>query len=290
MTKPVKVGKTLIGDGSFSMIAGPCSVESLPQFLRIASELKPLGIQGLRGGMFKLRTNPDSFQGLGEEAFQIAIEVKRHMDLPFYSEVTDPRQIEAMIDVVDVFQVGSRNMHNYALLKELGKTRKPILLKRGFCALIKEWLLAAEYIIQGGNDQIILCERGIRTFETAVRNTFDINAIAYIKQNTPFPILADPSHGTGVASLVAPISLGAIAAGADGLIVEVHNDPRQALSDGSQALNVPEMRKLVEQIQMLLPALHRTMSSPAVAGKPTNNGWKSFSDSINEPSEIHTAQ
>lgn len=262
MTKSVKVGDLEVGGSSFVVIAGPCSVESSEQFLSIAQKVKSTGAVALRGGMFKLRTDPNSFQGLGREAFAIAKEVKAQLKMPFFSEVTDPRQISDMAEVVDAFQVGSRNMHNYALLKELGQTRKPILLKRGFCALIKEWLLAAEYVLQGGNDQIILCERGIRTFETATRNTFDINAIAYIKQNSPFPVLADPSHATGAASLVAPISLAAAAAGADGLIVEVHGDPTKALSDGHQALDIPAFSELMKQMTQLLPVVGRKLSKP----------------------------
>ncbi len=258
--KPVKVGSTVVGGGSFTIWAGPCSVESLEQLRETANQVKKMGASGLRGGLFKLRTDPASFQGLGRDAFAIAAQVKKDVGLPFVSEVTDPRQIEAMLEVVDAFQVGSRNMHNYSLLKELSGQDKPILLKRGFSATFKEWMLAADYLIKGGNDQIILCERGIRTFETATRNTFDINAIALVKEATPFPILADPSHGTGIARLVPHVALAAAAAGADGLLIEVHPDPAHALSDGQQSLNFDEFAGLMDRMPKLLRALDREMS------------------------------
>ena len=182
-------------------------MESTEQFSKVASEVKSKGAVGLRGGVFKLRTNPEAFQGLGREAYDIVKKVKAETGLPFVSEITDPRQIADLHDVVDAFQVGSRNMHNYSLLKELSHLKKPVLLKRGLAALFKEWMLAADYLVQGGNDNIILCERGIRTFETATRNTFDINAIVLAKKETHFPVLADPSHGTGIAALVPGVAL-----------------------------------------------------------------------------------
>jgi 3-deoxy-7-phosphoheptulonate synthase len=258
-SKPVKVGTTTVGDGSFTVWAGPCSVESYEQFSRTAAKVRQMGGVGLRGGMFKLRTDPSSFQGLGRDAFEIVARVKKETGLPYVSEVTDPRQIGDFINVVDGFQIGSRNMHNYALLKEVAQTRLPILLKRGFSATFKEWMLAAEYLIKGGNDQIILCERGIRTFETATRNTFDINAIALAKAETPFPVLADPSHGTGIAKLVTPVALAAAAAGADGLLIEVHPEPAKALSDGYQSLNFSDFENLMHRLPRVLGALERTM-------------------------------
>lgn len=258
-TKPVKFGSLEIGSNGFSVIAGPCSVESKEQFLETSTAVKRIGAVGLRGGLFKLRTDPNSFQGLGNEAFAIAKAVRLQVGLPFISEVTDPRQISDLVDVVDAFQVGSRNMHNYSLLKELGQTNKPILLKRGFSALFKEWMLAAEYIVKGGNEQIVLCERGIRTFETATRNTFDINAIVLAKQTTPFPVLADPSHGTGAATMVGPVALAAAAAGADGLLIEVHPQPEKALSDGYQSLNFSQFEKLMDQLEKVLSALGRKL-------------------------------
>ena len=250
-TIPVKVGSQEFGGKEFSVIAGPCAVESLEQFMNTAQAVKQSGAVALRGGLFKLRTNPNTFQGLGLDAFEIAKAVREKTGMPFFSEVTDPRQIADFHDVVDAFQVGSRNMHNYALLKELGQTRKPILLKRGFAALFKEWMLAAEYIVKGGNNQIILCERGIRTFETATRNTFDVNAIALAKLHTPFPVMADPSHGTGDSKLVTPIALAAAAAGADGLLIEVHPDPANALSDGYQSLNFKEFAAMMTKIKKI---------------------------------------
>jgi len=258
-TSPVKVGQVSIGGSQspFTVVAGPCSVESLDQFSTIAESVKLNGAFALRGGMFKLRTNPESFQGLGQEAFGIVQIVKKQTGLPFFSEVTDPRQISDMMDLVDVFQVGSRNMYNYALLKELGQIKKPVLLKRGFSGRVKEWLLAADYVIKGGNNQVILCERGIRTFENCTRNTFDLNAIAYVKHYSSYPVLADPSHATGDRNLVIPMSLAAAAAGADGLIVEVHNQPDQTKSDGFQALDLNQFAGLMKSLEKLLPALGR---------------------------------
>ncbi len=256
----VKVGSGTIGTGTFSVWAGPCSVESAEQFAKTAALVKRFGGVGLRGGLFKLRTDPTAFQGLGREAYDIAKKVKADVALPFVSEITDPRQISDLLDVVDMFQVGSRNMHNYALLKELGQTKKPILLKRGFAATFKEWMLAADYIFKGGNEAIVLCERGIRTFETSTRNTFDINSIALAKIETPFPVIADPSHGTGRADLVVPISLAAAAAGADGLLIEVHPDPATAKSDGNQSLTFAQYETLMTKLPKLLNALDRKMA------------------------------
>jgi 3-deoxy-7-phosphoheptulonate synthase len=256
----VKVGSTTVGGGPFSVWAGPCSVESLQQFSLAAHAVRRLGGAGLRGGLYKLRTDPKAFQGLGREAFEFVVQVKREVGLPFISEITDPRQIGDFLDVVDAFQVGSRNMHNYALLKELGRVDKPVLLKRGLAATFKEWMLAADYLVQGGNERVILCERGIRTFETATRNTFDINAIALARIETPFPVLADPSHGTGRADLVTPIALAAAAAGADGLLIETHPDPSQAKSDGFQSLNFTELEDLMTRLPRLLEALDRKMA------------------------------
>ena len=216
----------------------------------------------LRGGLFKMRTRPESFQGLGSEAFSIAKQVKQEVQLPFVSEITDPRQMSDMYDVVDMFQVGSRNMHNYSLLKELGQQNKPVLLKRSFSGRIEEWLMSAEYILKEGNPNVILCERGIRTFETATRNTFDLNAVAYLKQNTHLPVIADPSHGTGQRPLVRPMALAAAAAGADGIIVEVHPRPDQAKSDGFQALNTNDFEDLMKRLSLVLQAVDRKVRTP----------------------------
>lgn len=243
------------------MIAGPCSIESKEHFLTTAQAVKESGATLLRGGMFKLRTNAETFQGLRSDAFQLAKEVKAETGMSFLSEVTDPRQISDMIGVVDAFQVGSRNMYNYSLLTELGKTQTPIVLKRGFSGTIKEWLGAAEYITREGNMNVVLCERGIRSFDSETRNVFDINAIAYIKENTDFPILADPSHGTGVRNLVTPVSLAAAAAGADGLMIEVHPDPDNALSDGFQTLNFAQFENLISSLEPVLAATQTKLST-----------------------------
>jgi 3-deoxy-7-phosphoheptulonate synthase len=259
-TRTVKISDNLTIGEDFVVMAGPCSIESRAQFQQTATKIKSGGAHILRGGIYKLRTNPDSFQGLGENAYDLAKEIKNQLSIPFISEVTDPRQIADMYDIVDIFQVGSRNMHNYALLKELGSIDKPILLKRGFSGLISEWIHSAEYISKGGNDRVILCERGIRTFETATRNTFDINAIAYIKQKTDFPIIADPSHGTGESNLVIPVALAAAIAGADGVIVEVHPSPQKALSDGFQALTFDQFDLLMTQLPKALAVIEKKLA------------------------------
>lgn len=215
-----------------------------------------MGATALRGGIFKMRSRADSFQGLGADALAIAQRVKQEVQLPFVCEITDPRQIDCLSEVVDVFQVGARNMHNYELLKELGKGRKPVLLKRGLAAYLDEFLLAAEYISRGGNEQILLCERGIRTFETSTRNTLDLSAVPYLKQRCPFPVIVDPSHATGLRELVIPMSLAAAAAGADGVIVEVHPQPENALSDGRQALTLEDFQILVPKLKRILEAIN----------------------------------
>jgi len=247
------------GGQSVPIIAGPCSVESEDQLMTIASALSDLNVPFLRGGLYKLRTNPESFQGLGEEGFEIARKVSQHFKMPFATEVTDVRQIEKLQDVTSIFQVGTRNMYNYDLLKELGKAGKPVLLKRAFSATYSEFLNAAEYIFSKGNQEVILCERGIRTFVRDTRNTFDINAIPFLKQKSGLPIVADPSHGTGLTSLVEPVGLAALAAGADGLLIEVHNKPEVALSDGQQALTPSQFKTLVEKADHILKAFGRSL-------------------------------
>jgi 3-deoxy-7-phosphoheptulonate synthase len=245
----------------FQVIAGPCSIESQDQFFKIAEELKAMGVNLLRGGLYKLRTRPDTFQGHGQVAYPWAVEVKKHLNMGFVSEITDPRQIDELSDVVDCYQVGARNMYNYDLLKELGRQKLPVLLKRAFSATIDEWLYACEYLEKGGNTSVILCERGIRTFETKTRNTLDVNAIAYAKQFCKFPILSDPSHGTGRADLVEQAALASIAAGADGLLIEVHNDPTQALSDKDQALDLAQFKIVFEKSKKLYTFL-KEQNSP----------------------------
>lgn len=259
-TKPVQVGSVVIGGPEFTVIAGPCSIESHGQFLETALAVKSAGAVLLRGGVWKLRTSAKTFQGLGPEAFGFIKDVLNQTQMKLVSEVTDPRQIEMIDDYVEMYQVGSRNMHNYALLKELGQTRKPILLKRGFSAFVDEWIKAAEYITLGGNEKVILCERGIRTFETSTRNTLDLNSVVYAKANTHFPVIVDPSHAVGVRAFVPQLALAAVAAGADGIIVEVHPRPAEALSDGMQALTVPDFKDLMKKTEKILAALDRPLN------------------------------
>lgn len=259
-TRTVQVGPIQIGGPEFTVIAGPCSIENHSQFLETALAVKAAGAVLLRGGVWKLRTSAQTFQGLGPEAFGFIKEVLEQTQMKLVSEVTDPRQIEMLDDYVEMYQVGSRNMHNYALLKELGQTQKPILLKRGFAAFVDEWIKAAEYISLGGNDKVILCERGIRTFETATRNTLDLNSVVYAKARTDFPVIVDPSHAVGIRELVAPLALAAAAAGADGIIVEVHPRPLEALSDGPQALTVPDFKELMQKLERVLSALDRPLN------------------------------
>ncbi|MEI7440184.1 MAG: 3-deoxy-7-phosphoheptulonate synthase [bacterium] len=245
----LKIGGKSGGAGAFPIIAGPCSIEGKAHYLHTGNFLKDLGIQVLRGGIFKARTSPHSFQGIRESALEWLPQTKKDLGLPLVSEVNDPRQIEVLDDFLDCYQVGTRNMFNYELLKELGKTKKPIILKRGFAAMIKEWLLAAEYLVQSGNEEIILCERGIRTFEPLTRNTLDLTAVAYLKQNTHFPVIVDPSHAAGDSALVIPLAKASKALGADGILVEVHPEPGKALSDGDQALDFEGMRNLYHSLQ-----------------------------------------
>lgn len=258
-TRPVKVGQVTIGGPEFVAIAGPCSIENHAQFSTAAKGVKAAGASLLRGGIWKLRTSAKSFQGLGNEALNFIKDVLRSNSLDLVSEVTDPRQIEMLDEFVAMYQVGSRNMHNYALLKELGQTRKPVLIKRGFSAFVDEWIKSAEYVTQGGNENVILCERGIRTFETVTRNTLDLNAVAYVKANTELPVIVDPSHAVGVPELIPPMALASVAAGADGIIVEVHPNPAEALSDGHQALTLPEFDMLMRSVKKVLGALDRPL-------------------------------
>lgn len=256
---PSGVQSIVIGGKDVVVVAGPCSIESEAHLRDTALAVAKRGASLLRGGVFKMRTNPESFQGLGAPAFEFLNRVKLDAGLPLVSEVTDPRQIEIMQESVDVFQVGARNMYNYELLKELGRTKRPVILKRAFAATIDEWIHAAEYVVQGGNDRVILCERGIRTFETATRNTLDLNAVAWIKAHTDFPVFVDPSHGTGRRELVTPMALAGIAAGADGIICEVHPRPDEALSDAFQALDYAAFENLVEQVERVAFAIGRPL-------------------------------
>lgn len=259
--KAVNVGPWSFGGSQLQVIAGPCSVESKEQLLTIARSVRQSGATILRGGIHKMRTNPNSFQGLGDSGLPIVSDVKKELGLPVVCEITDPRQIEGFLEHVDFFQVGSRNMYNYALLKELGTIDRPILLKRGFSALIEEWVSAADYIRQGGNQNVVLCERGIRSFEKITRNTLDLAAVTWVKQNTDLPIVVDPSHATGIPSLIPALSLAAIAAGADGLIIEVHHQPEKALSDGHQALTLEAFQELMLEIKRVAPIFNRQLEA-----------------------------
>lgn len=241
----------MIGEGYCTIIAGPCAVENREDYLGLAQFLAGSGAHILRGGLFKPRTSPYSFRGLGKEGLEIMKEARAVTGLPIITEVMDARDLDYLVGEVDVLQVGSRNMQNYTLLDQLGQINTPVLLKRGFSATIEEWLLAAEYILVQGNNQVILCERGIRTFEPYTRNTVDIGAVALIKRLSHLPVLVDPSHATGKWDMVIPVAKAAIAAGADGVMVEVHQEPERALSDGKQSLNKDNFLKMIEQIRRL---------------------------------------
>ena len=256
MTKnTISIGDSQITPRHFTVAAGPCSVESVEQFSSVVKFLKNEKISLIRGGLFKPRTSPQNFQGLGPKAFPIVSSLKKKENFIFITEITHPRQIAELKDIADVFQVGTRNMFNYELLKDLSKIKKPILLKRSFSARVEEWLLAAEYLAQGGNDQIILCERGIRTFETAYRNVLDLNAVSYLKERCPYPVFVDPSHSAGESSLVSDLAQAAFCAGADGLLIEVHPEPKKALSDGRQALTFDLFSQLMKNLRNLSQTL-----------------------------------
>ncbi|MCL2266059.1 MAG: 3-deoxy-7-phosphoheptulonate synthase [Treponema sp.] len=252
----IDLAERKIGGGNFTVIAGPCSVESREQILNIAAKVKESGAAMLRGGAFKPRTSPYAFQGLQAEGLELLYEAKKETGLPIVSEIMNVNHIDMFKDV-DVIQVGARNMQNFELLKELGRFNKPILLKRGLANTIEELLMSAEYIMSGGNKNIILCERGIRTFETYTRNTLDLSAIPLLKELTHLPVVVDPSHATGISRLVKPMSLAAAAAGADGLIIEVHNDPAHALCDGAQSLTPDAFSELVGSLNGILQAISR---------------------------------
>jgi 3-deoxy-7-phosphoheptulonate synthase len=249
------------GGTALTIIAGPCSVESRQMLLATATVVRDAGATMLRGGAFKPRTSPYAFQGLGLEALRMLGEVRAETGLPVVTEVMDTRQVDLVAEHADMLQVGARNMQNFALLAELGRVRRPVLLKRGLSATIKELLMAAEYIMANGNHDVVLCERGIRTYETATRNTLDVAAIPVIKRESHLPVIVDPSHAGGDASLVAPLAFAAIAAGADGLIVEVHPDPECALSDGDQSLAPPAFVRMMQQLRAFAAAAGRTLGA-----------------------------
>ena len=255
----VKVAGVEVGGSDIVIIAGPCAVESSEQLFETARSVKTGGAKILRGGAFKPRTSPYSFQGMGEEGLKLLAQIRKESGMPVVTEVMDTRQIELVASYADMLQIGSRNMQNYPLLKEAGMSKKPILLKRGMMATIEEFLLAAEYILNQGNDQIILVERGIRTFETSTRNTLDLSAVPMLKHRTHLPVFVDPSHGSGLRWMVPALSKAAIAVGADGLIIEVHNHPEKALCDGQQSLNLPEFSQLMTDLKKIALAIDRNI-------------------------------
>ena len=258
-----------VGGDEVIVMAGPCSVETEEQIAAAAAAVKKAGAKILRGGAFKPRSSPYSFQGLGEDGLRMMRAAADAEGLKVVSEVMDVSQIELVVGYADILQVGARNMQNYTLLRELGKARTPVLLKRGIAATIEEWLLSAEYVLAGGNTDVILCERGIRTFESYTRNTLDISAIPVIQKLSHLPIIADPSHGTGLRDKVAPMARAAIAAGADGLIIEVHPDPDHALSDGAQSIFPPQFDRLMAELRIIAPAIGRSICLEPVARR----GW-----------------
>jgi 3-deoxy-7-phosphoheptulonate synthase len=253
----IKVGNAEIGGKKIAVMAGPCAVENKTILILIADEVKKAGANFIRGGAFKPRTSPYTFQGLGEEGLKYLAEARERTGLPVVTEVMDPRDMDAIVKYADVVQIGARNMQNFRLLKEVGEYRKPVLLKRGISATIKEWLMSAEYIMAGGNHNVILCERGIRTYETATRNTLDLSAVPVLKQLTHLPVVVDPSHAVGKWDLVGPMAKAAVAAGADGLIIEVHSNPEEALSDGEQSLKPGVFKQLMEELRPIAKAVGR---------------------------------
>ena len=263
----IRVGNETIGGRELCLIAGPCAVESEQQLDEIAKGVSDLGIKFMRGGAYKPRTSPYAFQGLKKDGLRLLKNVSDKYGVKIVTEVLDTSLIEEVYPYADILQVGSRNAKNYAFLKELGKIDKPILLKRGMSSTISEWLLAAEYILLGGNENVILCERGIRTFDTSVRNTMDIAAIPLAKELSHLPVIADPSQGTGKRSLVTPLSLAAIAAGADGLMIEVHNDPEEALSDGFQSMYLDSMKDMVQVLKMQAELSGRSLDLKRIAAE-----------------------
>ena len=255
----VTVGSAKIGGGSFSVIAGPCSVESEAQICEVAEDVKRSGAALLRGGAFKPRTSPYSFQGMGTAGLELLLEAKKKTGLPIVTEIMDPRMAELCEEEVDVVQVGARNMQNFELLKEVGKMSKPILLKRGLSNTDEEWIMSAEYIMAAGNENVILCERGVRTFETYTRNTLDVSAIPAVKQMSHLPVIVDPSHAAGMYWMVEPLALAAVAAGADGLIIEVHNDPAHAKCDGQQSLTPQKFDALMHKVSAMVDLVGKTL-------------------------------
>jgi 3-deoxy-7-phosphoheptulonate synthase len=269
MKTVIRVGEVAIGGSELAVMAGPCAVESEEQVMSTARAVKAAGANILRGGAFKPSTSPYSFRGLGEEGLKILAQAKQETGLPLITEVLAPQDVELVTRYVDIIQVGTRNMQNFILLDEVGEAKKPVMLKRGMSATIQEWLLAAEYILAQGNQQVILCERGVRTFETYTRNTMDISAIPIIHKLSHLPIIADPSHGTGKWYLVAPLALAAVAAGADGLMIEVHPTPDAALKDGAQSLTFENFNQLMAQLISVANAVGRGVTNASIPGNFT---------------------
>lgn len=253
----VEINGIPIGGKKIQVMAGPCAVENSKNLLDVAQQVKMAGAMFLRGGAYKPRTSPYSFQGLGEEGLKILADAREATGLPVVTEIMDPRDIDVIVKYADVIQIGARNMQNFRLLLEVGSTNKPVLLKRGLSATIKEWLMSAEYIMSRGNQQVMLCERGIRTFETATRNTLDLSAVPVLRQLTHLPIVVDPSHGVGKWDLVAPMAKAAVAAGADALMIEVHINPEEALSDGEQSLKPAMFAELMKELKPVAAAVGR---------------------------------
>ena len=258
-TSVIRVGNVEIGGPSVVLMAGPCTIESEEQMVRTAAAVRAAGATVMRGGAFKPRTSPYSFQGLGEEGLKLIRRVADSEGLLVISEIMDKSQIALMDRYVDIFQVGARNMQNYPLLRELGKVERPVLIKRGLAATVDEWLMSAEYVISGGNDRVIVCERGVRAYETYTRNTLDLNAVAVAKAMSHLPVIVDPSHAVGVRDKVVPLARAAIAAGADGLLVEVHYAPEQAICDGQQSLYPEQFAALAGQIRLIAEAVGRRL-------------------------------
>lgn len=252
----IDVNGVKIGGGNFAIIAGPCSVESEAQILEVASKVKASGAKLLRGGAFKPRTSPYDFQGLKAEGIELLLEAKRETGMPIVTEIMDSKYLPLFEDV-DVIQVGARNMQNFELLKELGRTRKPILLKNGIASTLKELLMSAEYIMAGGNENVILCQRGIRTYETYTRNTLDLSSVPVLKELSHLPVIVDPSHACGISRLVKPMAMAAAAAGADGLMIEVHNDPKRALCDGAQSLTPEQFDDVSKRVSEILEVVKK---------------------------------
>ena len=268
----VRVKKATFGGNKISVIAGPCSIENEDQLFTIAGKVKEAGATMLRGGAFKPRTSPYAFQGLGNPALELLQQAGTAYDMATVSEVMEINQVDLMLKYVDVLQIGARNMQNFSLLREVGKVRKPVLLKRGMAATIEELLMAAEYVMSEGNYEVILCERGIRTFENYTRNTLDISAIPVTKKLSHLPIIADPSHGTGRRDKVGPMARAAIAAGADGLMIEVHHDPDHAMSDGAQSLLPNQFMRLIEEVRMIAWAIGRELETQSAKNEVASNG------------------